>query len=169
VDTTAPQTGGYLQILLLLAFLIPAILFLVSQQNILKAINPENRLMNPGFVWLQLIPIFGQVWQFIVVTRIADSIKKEIGAGQDDSVLGFSDISSVEEHNERPTYMIGIAYCSFSTAALFFNILFRSKASSIPLIAMVISFSFLIGMICWIVYWVRLAKYTRKLKRAAGF
>ncbi len=43
--------------LLLLAFLIPAILFFLSQQRILQVISPENREMSPGSVWFQIIPV----------------------------------------------------------------------------------------------------------------
>ena len=70
--------NGYLQIILLLVFIGIAVLFLLTQQNTLKAVRRENRLMQPGLVWLQLIPVVGQIWQFIVVLRIAKSIRKEI-------------------------------------------------------------------------------------------
>ena len=65
-----------LQIALLFAFVIPAILFFLAQQRILQVISPENREMSPGSVWLQFIPLFGMVWQFIVVARIARSVSK---------------------------------------------------------------------------------------------
>src|ERR1700729_4298381 len=101
--------SGYLQIILLLVFVVIAVLFLLTQQNTLKAVKRENRLMNPGLVWLQLIPLFGQLWQFFVVSRIAKSIRNEIASRQDDSILGFSDITAVEEHGKLPTFTIGIA------------------------------------------------------------
>ena len=55
------QDSGYLQIILLLVFVVIAVLFLLTQQNTLKAVKPENRLMQPGLVWLQLIPLLGQI------------------------------------------------------------------------------------------------------------
>ena len=58
--------------------IVPFILFLLHQQNTLKNVQAHNRTMAPGQVWLQLIPLFGMVWQFIVVTRISESIKREL-------------------------------------------------------------------------------------------
>src|ERR1700730_6662779 len=66
-----------MQVLLFLAFLIPAIFFLLTEHVTMKRIRPENRKMSPGLVWLQLIPLLGQIWQFFVVVNIAGSIKKE--------------------------------------------------------------------------------------------
>ena len=58
--------------------------------------------MRPGQVWLQLIPLFGQVWQFVVVTRIAGSIQKEIISWEGDSILG-AEALVIEKGNKRPT------------------------------------------------------------------
>jgi hypothetical protein len=163
VDTSSPQTGGSLQLLLLLALIIPAIFFMLTQQNTLKALKPGNRLMKPGLVWLQIIPLFGQVWQFFVVSRIARSIKKEIASRQDDSILGFSDIAAVEERGKLPTFTIGITYCILICMSLT-NGFFPHLSTGIGLI---FGFCSLTGMICWIIYWVQLAEYKRKLKRFA--
>jgi hypothetical protein len=154
--------SGIFQIGLLFAFLIPAILFLLTQQNTLKAIKPENRLMQPGLVWLQCIPVFGQLWQFFVVSRIANSIRKEITFRQEDSILGFSDAAAVEEIDKRPTFQIGIAYCVLFTINLTMKyvwvLLYLSRLQGLVALSM---------MTCWIIYWVRLASWKRKLKRVA--
>ncbi|MGB7160576.1 MAG: hypothetical protein WBD40_21100 [Tepidisphaeraceae bacterium] len=39
----------------------------------LKAIPPEHRRMEPGQVWLLLIPVFNLVWNFFVFMRIPES------------------------------------------------------------------------------------------------
>jgi hypothetical protein len=52
---------------LVLGYLVALILFLIAQQNTLEAIQPQNRKMQPGEMWLQLIPLFNLIWQFIVV------------------------------------------------------------------------------------------------------
>jgi hypothetical protein len=168
VDTTTPQIGGYLQILLLLAFLIPAVLFLVSQQNILKAIKPENRRMHPGLVWLQLIPLWGQIWQFFVVTRIANAFRNELASKEEDSILGFSDTVAVEVQGKRPTFAIGIAYCILYTTGILMNLTIFTNASNIAMATLIFLVSMLGGMICWIIYWVQLTSYKRKLKLIAG-
>jgi hypothetical protein len=149
------------QLLLLFAFVIPAILFLFTQQRTLQAIQPANRLLNPGIVWLQLIPVFGQVWQFFIVIRIASSIRKEIVSRQDDSILGIYNAAMVNKLDNRPTLRIGIAYCILFTTGIFANI-FTLK---IEVLYGVVVFLFFSGMICWIIYWVLLAQYKNKLNR----
>jgi hypothetical protein len=156
--------GGSLQILLLLAFLIPAIFFLLTQQNTLKAIKAGNRLLHPGLVWLQLIPLFGQVWQFFIVTRIANSIKKEIAFRQDNSILGFPDAAAVEESGKNPTFIMGITYCTLNTAGIAINFCDLSDFPWMGMVAMVCGF---LGMICWIIYWVQLGDCKQKLARFA--
>jgi hypothetical protein len=148
--------SGFFSIGILFVFIFIAVLFLLAQHNTLKAIKPENRLITPGQVWIQLIPILGQIWQFFIVTRIADSIRKEITSRQDDSILGFSDAAAVEEINKRPTFLIGITYCILFTTGIIL------KFISLPRIQGWFSLS---GMICWIIYWVQLAKWKRKLIR----
>jgi hypothetical protein len=147
--------SGYLQLVLLAVFIIPAILFLLTQQNTLHAVKPANRSMRPGLVWLQLIPGFGQVWQFLVVTRISNSITKERMSREEDSILGFSGTLSVEESGRRPTYKIGIAYCILSTIGVFVTFM--------KFVPPVFGLFNLAGVICWIIYWVQLAKYKRRL------
>lgn len=149
------ETNGIFWTIILLAIaigLIPFILFLLTQQNTLKAIKPQNRSMEPGMVWLQLIPLFSLVWQFIVVSRIAESIKREFNSwGSEDSILGYSNAEAVNIGNELPTYSIGIAYC----------VLFC--CSIVPLLGGLASIA---GLICWIIYWIKLAEFKRQL--AAG-
>jgi hypothetical protein len=134
--------------------LIPAIFFLITQQNLLKAISPENRSMSPGEVWLQLIPLFNLVWQFFVVIRISDSIKKELEYRHLNSFLGIGDPEIINELGKRPAYDIGIAYCILVCCCM------------VPCIS---TFAGLAALVCWIVYWVRLADYKRKLTNFPQF
>jgi hypothetical protein len=167
VQPTNPG-GGSLQILLFLAFLITAIFFLRTQHNTLKTIKPGNRLMNPGLVWLQLIPFFGQLWQFLVVTLIANSMKKEFESRQDDSILGFSDAAAVEQLGKRPTLIIGIVYCTLTTLTVILNLGPVKVASVLNGSAYTVSaLCSLSGMTCWIIYWVQLAGYKRTLRQGA--
>src|SRR3954452_22145897 len=73
---------GFQELLLLLIvsgiYIIPIIFFLVTLQNTLKIIEPQNRKMQPGNVWLLLIPLFGFVWWFVIVNAIADSCKAQL-------------------------------------------------------------------------------------------
>jgi quinol-cytochrome oxidoreductase complex cytochrome b subunit len=154
-----------LQLVLLLAFLILAILFLLTEQNTLKRIKPENRSMRPGLVWLQIIPLFGQVWQFVVVSRIAKSIGRQIQNVNEDSVLGFADASSFESSGRKPTLVIGLTYCTLDVLIILNN-LFKSPEQS-PTMLLVISLIAVASVICWVVYWISLAIWSSKLKRTS--
>ena len=147
------------QIALLLAFVIPAILFFLAQQRILQVISPENREMSPGSVWLQLIPVFFFFLQFIVVVRISHSVSMELASKMGEAILDNSQVQ-IKGTDESPTYTIGIAYCILTTLGVIIN--YSTRHSSSPL-ALFGSFFGLTGMICWIIYWVRLVNTKNKL------
>ena len=160
------SNDGYLQIILLLVFIGIAVLFLLTQQNTLKAVRRENRLMQPGLVWLQLIPVVGQIWQFMVVLRIAKSIRKEIKFVQGDSLFGSSDLSVAEKLTHRATLAIGITYCTLTLVGAFFNLFMTAEQES-PLTP-IVGLIFLTGIVCWIIYWVRLAQSRKILVRGTA-
>ena len=116
--------------------LIPMIFFLLTLQNTLNAISFENRKMEPGLVWLSLIPIFGLVWQFIVVDRMAGSLKAEFTKRE----------MATEE--ARPGNSIGLAYCILFCCSL------------IPFLGYITSIA---GLICWIIYWIKINDYKNRL------
>jgi hypothetical protein len=132
----------------LLIFLVPYILFILTQQETLKAIQPGNRSMPPGEVWLQLIPFFNLIWHFIVVRNISKSIRNEFKYREQNSFLGLADPEITAELHRKPTLDIGIAYCVLAVLSL--------------LIGSIVS---LAALICWIIYWVKLNEYKNKLKR----
>ncbi len=111
--------------------LVPAIFFILTLQKTLTTISPENRKMQPGQVWLMLIPLFNLVWQFIVVDRISDSIAAECRR------------LNIPLSEKRPSYNIGLAYCILTIAG-----------ALIPFIS-------LGGLVTWIVYWVKVAEYNK--------
>ncbi len=148
-----------LQIGLLLAFVIPAILFFLTQQRILQIISPENREISPGSVWLQLIPVFGMVWQFIVVIRIAHSVSKEMASKIGDSILDNSH-EQIRQTDGSPTYNIGLAYCILTTIGVIINYVTLHTSSYFALFGSLFA---LTGMVCWIIYWVRLVKTKNQL------
>jgi hypothetical protein len=62
--------------IILFAILIQ-VMFLLSLYRCFSEISEHNRQMSPGQVWLNLIPLFGTVWLFLTVIRLADSLKDE--------------------------------------------------------------------------------------------
>jgi hypothetical protein len=119
--------------------IIPLIIFLLTLQNTFHEIKPENRKMQPGQVWLTLIPLFGLIWQFIIVNNLADSLKLE-----------FSQ-RNINVGEERPGIGIGLAYC----------ILFC--CSIIPFLGILTG---LAGFICWIIYWVKISNFKATLQHS---
>lgn len=116
--------------------LIPMIFFLLTLQNTLNAVSFENRKMEPGLVWLSLIPLFGMVWQFIVVDRMAGSLQAEFAK------------RGVATEEARPGNSIGLAYCILFCCSL------------IPFLGYITSIA---GLICWIIYWIRINDYKNRL------
>ena len=121
--------------------------------------------MAPGLVWLQLIPLFGQVWQFFVVARISGSIGRELQSPRGDSILGVEDVLVTTVTRKHPALGIGVAYSTLSWLCLLVDVgtvAARRNGSDTGLL--------LVGLfawatiICWIIYWARLAWYKRKLK-----
>src|SRR6476619_6032311 len=93
---------GFQELLLLVVIglcILPVIFFLITLQNTLKIIEPQNRKMQPGYVWLVLIPFFGIVWSFIMVKAIAESCKAQ---------LEQYDVF----YEQKPTYSVGIGWAA---------------------------------------------------------
>lgn len=130
--------SGFMQIFLIAALLglVVTVFYLITLQKTLQAISPQNRLMPPANVWLLLIPIFNLVWQFIVINKIADSIKLECMH------------LNIPTDEDRPTQKIGNTK----------NVL--SICGIIPTIGIFLSIAWLI---CWIIYWVKVAEYKKMI------
>lgn len=114
--------------------LVPYILFLLTLQKTLQIISPENRRMPPGNVWLMFIPLFNIVWQFIMVSRIADSLMEECIR------------LNIPLSEQRPTYNIGLTYniCSLISDV-------------IPILGP------LAALTTWIMYWIKVNEYKKLL------
>jgi hypothetical protein len=124
-----------------LVALIFQIFFLRTVQRVLQRCAPQNRAMSPGQVWLSLVPIINVVWQFIQVSRVADTLQREYAARQ---------IQSKDEGFGRG---IGMTMCAMSLAGI------------IPFLGVILV---LVAFICWIVYWSKMAGYGRVLDATAG-
>ncbi|HRH50909.1 MAG TPA: hypothetical protein PLP23_19315 [Panacibacter sp.] len=116
---------GFQELLLIVVLggiLLVGIFYLLTLQNTLKTISPENRKMEPGNVWFLLIPLVNIVYSFIVVDAIGVSLKNE-----------YEKYGVVTA--EKPAYNIGLAMCIL-------NIL-----SVIPFVGIV---TFLCWIIYWV-------------------
>lgn len=131
-------------LVLYVLFLVAFIFFVNVQQQTLKAVREQNRSMEPGKVWLQLIPIFGLVWQFTVTKSIADSLRAELESRNKESSLGIWDEGITDEVNIHPTYTTGRWYCILLCI------------SAIPFVGFLTG---IFAVVLWITYWGQLNKY----------
>ena len=115
--------------------LIVAIFYLLTLQKALNRCAPENRAMAPGLVWLMLIPLFNLVWHFFVVLNIAKSFDAEF------QKRGMSEPA-------MPGKTIGLVMCILACCCW------------IPFLNLLTDLGYLV---CWIIYWVQIAGYSKKL------
>ena len=118
--------------------LIPGIFFILTLQKALNRCSPESRTTSPGSVWLLLIPLFNIVWQFILVSRISESLHNEF-------------VKRNIEEEPTPGKAIGIAFCILNICGI------------IPIVGIIASAC---GLVCWIVYWVKIAGYSNKIAQS---
>jgi len=133
-----------LYIITCLAGIAIGVFFLLTQQKTLDLIKPANRQIAPGQVWLQLIPLFGLVWQFIVITRLSDSLKNELASRPDLAT------TPKPATNDRPTYKLGMTYAILFCCGI------------IPILGIIAALG---GVVAWIMYWVQLAGFKKQLEQ----
>lgn len=56
------------------------ILWLLHMSKALDNVSQDFRTMQPGAVWLTMIPLFGLVWQYMVVNAVAHGLVKEFNS-----------------------------------------------------------------------------------------
>ena len=72
-----PSQIIFFSLILMLIALVIYILFNVSMQRAMNAVSSENRKMEGGLIWLNLIPILNIVWPFIFNNALRSSYKNE--------------------------------------------------------------------------------------------
>ena len=122
-------------------FLIPVILYVLTLQRALERCTPESRTMPSGQVWLLLIPFFNIIWQFIVVNGIAASLRNEFIR---------RNIPLTEAEPGKP---IGLVLCIATVAGV------------VPLLNLIAG---PVGLVCWILYWVKISGYSSMLAPPAA-
>ena len=85
-------------ILIFLVLVVIKIIFISLLQSTLNEISPQNRLVSKNNLWFLLIPFLGNIYNFIVIPKLADSLKLE-----------FSE-RNISVDDPRPGYNLGITY-----------------------------------------------------------
>lgn len=123
--------------------LIPYIFYALTLSKTIKQCAIQNQKIRPGQVWLTLIPLFGPIWHFVVVARMADMLAAEFR------------LRNIQVDEERPAYNIGLAFCIC-------GVLGWVQYLGVPYIS---GLAGIAGLICWIIYWVRIARYKKLLEQ----
>jgi len=113
------------------------IFFLLNVSRCLALVRPRNRDMEPGLVWLNLIPCLNLIWSFMIVLKVASSLRKEYEYRR----------WPTEGENFGSNVGLGWAICVILANIPYIGILF-----GIP------------GLICFIMYWVQIANYRNQLQ-----
>jgi hypothetical protein len=111
--------------------LVLQILFLMSLSKCLAAVSSRNRKMEPGQVWLNLIPFFNYVWLILTILRVSESLENEY---ESRGLRGDGDFGK----------MMGIMYY----------------------VSMFVCFC--VTPILLILYWMKIAGYTKALTEGGG-
>lgn len=118
--------------------LIPGILYTLTLQRALSRCAPESRAMQPGLVWLLYIPVFNLFWCFVVVNRISTSLQNE-----------FRRRGMMVEDTGRE---LGLAMSILGCLCW------------IPIAGIL---AVLAGIVCWAMYWSKIAGLSGKLAAPA--
>ncbi len=132
--------GGCLIFVLLTAAAAIAVLifYILTMQKALTLAGERHRKMEPGMVWLMLIPLFNLVWHFFVVKNVSESIKSwaaENGTNVDDA-----------------GYTIGLIACIANCCFI------------IPFINFLAS---PVALVCFIIWWVKVAGFNKLMSGRA--
>jgi hypothetical protein len=111
------------------------VFYLLTMSRCYSRIAPRNRRMEPGLVWLNLIPCFANIWIFFTTIRLADSLQAEFRWRR---LRGDGDFGRT----------LGITYPILALLGV------------IPYLGALCS---LASLVCWIIYWVKVAGYSREL------
>jgi hypothetical protein len=162
--------------IVLVVFLVLWILFCLTLQRMQKQVRPRNRLISPGLVWLHLLhigsiiplagPLFGlggYIWDLIMVLKLSGSLEREFRVrGDPGSGPGYGK-------------MVGLVWVCAGLTWTLVNVVstILTQAGVItpvgnePLL-IVLGLGtlalMLVAVICWIIYWVQMAGYGRRLR-----
>jgi hypothetical protein len=121
--------------------LVPAIFYILTLQKALEQCTPVSRTMEPALVWLLLVPFVHLVFSFFVVLALSRSLANEFANRR------------VTIPDPAPGQAVGLAMSICGCCCV------------IPLLGFVAIWAFLV---LWIIYWVKIADYSRRLSMFPG-
>jgi hypothetical protein len=130
--------------------LVIAIFYLLTLQKALSRVSPRNRLMEPGMVWLMLIPCVNIIWQFMIAINVPGSLRNEFrDRGRDDG-------SDYGKSIALTNCILGLVSGTISNVV--------SRMPNLERAGLVISLiGSVAGIVLFIVFWVKIANYSSQL------
>jgi len=137
--------------LVVILVVIPVVFYILTLRRALKSCSAVSRTMAPNGVWILLIPVVNIVWHFFVVSKLARSLGNEFKR------------RNAPDATPKPGKSVGIAMCVFTCVA---QVTGWSGANNAgwTLWNLLGGATGIAGFICWIVYWVQIAGYSRALR-----
>lgn len=140
-----------LSLILFSVFVLIGVLYTLTLYRTLTSIDVSNRKMNPSLIWLLLIPIFHLLWHFYLVAKISDSITAQyVSKG-----LAVPEL--------RAGYGIGIMASICWSLGFLINTINTLRGTELTVLMLLNGILGIIGFILWIVYWVKIGSYRRKI------
>lgn len=122
-------------LLMLALFIVPTVFYLLTLRRALILAGREHRRLEPGLVWLMLVPLFGLAWHFVLVRRVADAVQRWAKAhGQEVGDGGWG---------------VGLAACILCCCAV------------LPVLGILGSVG---GLVCTVLWWVKVANFNRLMQ-----
>ncbi|MBN9518831.1 hypothetical protein J0H58_09985 [bacterium] len=78
-DLSREGLDGIACFLLLVAFIL-SVGLMATLSRVLGRVRPELRRMEPGEVWVNLIPVVNLVWAVVTVERVGESVRADLTA-----------------------------------------------------------------------------------------
>ena len=150
IEDAFDDIGPILCLLSVIGF-IAWVAFLAAADRVMKRVEPENRRIDPGQVWLNLIPIFNLLWIVVMIERVGESIRNEY------IVRGRHKVS--ESYGKTA----GLAFVVLSWVGIGIPMV-AGSLNAVPCSIVFWFFSF----IYWVVYWTQISNYARKLRSESG-
>lgn len=140
-NALAALLGGGCLIFVLIAMAIGIaviVFYILTMQKALNLAGPRHQKMNPGLVWLMLIPLVNLVWHFFVVKNVSESVKS--WAAEKGVEVGDA------------SYTIGLIACIANCCGL------------IPVLNLLAG---PVGLVCFIIWWVKVAGLNKLMSAQA--
>lgn len=116
--------------------LLPTIFYILTLQRTLGQCAPVSRTMEPGMVWLYLVPFVNLIFNFFIVFAISKSVANEFAR------------RGVAIDDPQPGQSLGLAMCICACCGI------------IPILGLLAA---LAHLVLWIMYWLKVGEYSRRL------